>query len=495
MADVAEEGLEKSLEGEDEPNLDSCGGCRCGCCWSLLWSSSDSDTQQDVDSFDSEEDDDEALKACFPINYASQRPNAHGGLHSRPNNSNLRHFSNLVRLSPLEEWEGRLNIDMSNYLITSIGSSIRVKDKAGCATFGKGFDLTTSLAMRKLHNRGEYEYIHGCISTGKDANVYYATRSDGQQDVYHPTRSGDQDLAIKVYKTSVVGIKHRGRYVQGDYRFRHEYSRHNPRKQVSKWVEKEWRNLKRIKEAGIRCPTAYDFGPIVLVMEFIGKAGCAAARLKDATLSLHELREGYREMIISMRMLYQKAKLVHADLSEYNVLYFEGHLYMIDVSQAVELNDPSANGFLCKDCLYVSDFFKKHGVAVMTTRELFDFIVDPCISDEMVDSYLNMVQYKVVARGSISAEDEIADSVFVQITSDKDTEEMDYKTISALEQALSRVQLAPPETKSDEENSSDLDSSSGIKAQNKKVARKYFKKKVKEAKRESRKHDRIAKEL
>ncbi|PRQ33940.1 putative non-specific serine/threonine protein kinase [Rosa chinensis] len=452
MVDVAEEGLEKSLEGEDEPNLDSCGGCRCGCCWSLLWSSSDSDTQQDVDSFDSEEDDDEALKACFPINYASQRPNAHGGLHSRPNNSNLRHFSNLVRLSPLE-----------------------------------GFDLTTSLAMRKLHNRGEYEFIHGCISTGKDANVYYATRSDGQQDVYYPTRSGDQDLAIKVYKTSVMGFKHRGGYVQGDYRFRHEYSGHNPRKQVSKWVEKEWRNLKRIKEAGIRCPTAYDFGPIVLVMEFIGIGW---------------------QLIISMRMLYQKAKLVHADLSEYNVLYFEGHLYMIDVSQAVELNDPSANGFLCKDCLYVSDFFKKHGAAVMTTRELFDFIVDPCISDDMVDSYLNMVQYKVVARGSISAEDEIADSVFVQsfiasslenlknveadaiqITSDKDTEEMDYKTITALEQALSRVQLAPLETNSDEENSSDLDSSSGIKAQNKKVARKYFKKKVKEVKIESRKHE------
>lgn len=37
------------------------------------------------------------------------------------------------------------------------------------------------------------------------------------------------------------------------------------------------------------------------------------------------------------------------------------------------------------------DFFKKHGVAVMTARELFEFIVDPCISDEWVDSYLDMV--------------------------------------------------------------------------------------------------------
>ena len=39
----------------------------------------------------------------------------------------------------------------------------------------------------------------------------------------------------------------------------------------------------------------------------------------------------------------------------------------------------------------MQDFFKKHGVAVMTIRELFDFIVDPCIADEAVDGYLEEV--------------------------------------------------------------------------------------------------------
>lgn len=42
-------------------------------------------------------------------------------------------------------------------------------------------------------------------------------------------------------------------------------------------------------------------------------------------------------------------------------------------------------------CGGMQDFFKKHGVAVMTIRELFDFIVDPCIADEAVDSYLEEV--------------------------------------------------------------------------------------------------------
>ncbi|WCJ19511.1 Serine/threonine-protein kinase Rio1 [Euphorbia peplus] len=135
------------------------------------------------------------------------------------------------------------------------------------------------------------------------------------------------------------------------------------------------RNLMRLKAAGIRCPTPYVTRRLVGVMEFIGKDGDAAPCLKDASLSIDKLREGYREMINAMRTLYQKCKLVHGDLSEYNILYFEGHLYVIDVSQSVDVNHPCSFDFLRKDCLRVSDFFKKHGVDVMSTRELFDFIV------------------------------------------------------------------------------------------------------------------------
>jgi RIO kinase 1 len=85
-----------------------------------------------------------------------------------------------------------------------------------------------------------------------------------------------------------------------------------------------------------------------------------------------------------MRTLYQKCKLVHGDLSEYNILYYEvvghfllrlfnlfylpvkgylshsyllvvqGHLYIIDVSQSVDLDHPAALDFLKEDCLHVN---------------------------------------------------------------------------------------------------------------------------------------------
>ncbi|KAK8690833.1 hypothetical protein V6N13_074359 [Hibiscus sabdariffa] len=508
--------------------------------------SSDSEIGEALDYLDSKYDE-ESIDGAFAL--TSRRPNAHGGHHSRPNSSALQplsnrnqKFSNHIRASPLEEWEGRLNVGMSNSVTTAIRESVRemaigktkTTEKADRATVEQAIDPRTRMVLFKMLNRGVFHDINGCISTGKEANVYHATKSNGQE------------LAIKVYKTSVLVFKDRDRYVQGDYRFRYGYCKHNPRKMVKTWAEKEMRNLLRLKAAGIRCPTPLLLRLHVLVMEFIGKAGWAAPRLKDASLSLDKLRECYVEMIVSMRTLYQKCKLVHGDLSEYNILYFEGHLYIIDVSQSVDLDHPHALDFLREDCVHVSDFFRKHGVAVMTIRELFDFIVDPTITDESVYSYLEEVQQKILARGDMSVEDEIADSVFVQsyipktldhvknveedvirITSGKDTGDLYYKTITGLKQALPKGQSSTveqeqqddntgpvanstghpdsqeseseadfasgSETEEDEENSSGSEekgpslSSDNLTWVDKKAARKENKKKVKEEKREARK--------
>ncbi|OVA17499.1 RIO kinase [Macleaya cordata] len=524
----AEEEVEEEVEEEEEEE-------------ELSWSS-DSEIGDALDWLDSKDDAD-AVDGSFPI--SSRRPNAHGGLLSRPRSSPLQplsnrnqKFTNHIRATPLEEWEGKMNVGMSNSVTTAIRESVRgmaigrtkTTEKADRATVEQAIDPRTRMVLFKMLNRGVFNDINGCISTGKEANVYHATKADGQE------------FAIKVYKTSVLVFKDRDRYVQGDYRFRHGYCKHNPRKMVKTWAEKEMRNLMRLKAAGIRCPTPILLRLHVLVMEFIGKAGWNAPRLKDAALSEDKLREGYVEMIMVMRNLYQKCKLVHGDLSEYNILYFEGHLHIIDVSQSVDLDHPHALDFLREDCVHVSDFFRKHGVAVMTVRELFDFIVDPSITDESMDSYLEEVQRKILARGDVmSAEDEIADSVFVQsyiprtlvevtnaekdvdrITSGQDTGDMIYQTITGLKHALSSVQRSEElekqqemetkeasaeqtnnsinsETESgtdvDEEDSDDSEGEESLDEKkegkettvDKKAARKENKKKVKEEKREARK--------
>ncbi len=66
---------------------------------------------------------------------------------------------------------------------------------------------------------------------------------------------------------------------------------------------------------------------------------------------------------------------MHADLSEYNILYHNSHLYIIDVSQSVEHDHPSAFDFLRNDIKNVEDFFSKMGVNCLGLRRSFEFIV------------------------------------------------------------------------------------------------------------------------
>lgn len=68
--------------------------------------------------------------------------------------------------------------------------------------------------------------------------------------------------------------------------------------------------------------------------------------------------------------------------------YNNGDAYIIDVSQSVEHDHPHALEFLRKDCSNVNDFFLKHGVAVMTLRELFEFVTDPSITSTNIHLYL-----------------------------------------------------------------------------------------------------------
>ena len=90
----------------------------------------------------------------------------------------------------------------------------------------------------------------------------------------------------------------------------------------------------------------------------------------------------------------------------------QGELYLIDVSQAVDLDHPRALDFLREDSQHVNAFFRRAGIAVLNTRELFDFIVDPNINDANLDEALRELQVKADTRPLGSKdEDETADRV------------------------------------------------------------------------------------
>ena len=131
----------------------------------------------------------------------------------------------------------------------------KVKDKADRATIEQVMDPRTRMILFKLLNRGIITGIDGCISTGKEANVYHCLGNE---------ETGS--LAIKIFKTSILVFKDRDRYVSGEFRFRRGYGKKNPTKMVQTWAEKEMRNLTRIHNAGLLCPEPILLRSHVLLM-------------------------------------------------------------------------------------------------------------------------------------------------------------------------------------------------------------------------------------
>lgn len=135
--------------------------------------------------------------------------------------------------------------------------------------------------------------------------------------------------------------------------------------------------------------------------------GWPAPKLKDVEISDSKAREIYRDIVIMMWKLYNKCKLVHADLSEFNLLYLNSQVYVIDVSQSVEHDHPHALEFLRKDCTNINDYFRKKGVATMSIKQLFDFITDPTINEDNMDECLEKLSEQAAERTEMSSTEQV----------------------------------------------------------------------------------------
>lgn len=312
----------------------------------------DNDDELDDDDDDDEYEydwnsEDEGVKQKHGYKANSQARNSQGNSSKvttfQPSDKLFRRYANKINI---EDYESSLKQKVTNVLNEKSRSiennRMRVKDKSDRATAEQVMDPRTRIILFKMLNKGIIDEINGCISTGKEANVYHARSKTGIE------------FAIKIYKTSILVFKDRDKYVTGEFRFRHGYCRSNPRKMVRTWAEKEMRNLNRLQQAGIKAPKPIMLKSHVLLMDFIGMKGWPSPKLKDALLQSSQPRKLYRECVEIMWKLYNKCRLVHADLSEYNILYHEQSLVIIDVSQSVEHDHPMAFEFLRKDCTNIT---------------------------------------------------------------------------------------------------------------------------------------------
>ena len=125
------------------------------------------------------------------------------------------------------------------------------------------------------------------------------------------------------------------------------------------WARKEFKNMQAAHSAGVRVPVAIAVKKNVLVMEYVTDGeGDAARPLADLDIA----DQDYKQVIEQISLLYRKANLVHADLSEYNLFRTEEGIMLFDFGSAVDIKHPNSKQFLVRDVLNINRFFEKRGV-------------------------------------------------------------------------------------------------------------------------------------
>lgn len=219
----------------------------------------------------------------------------------------------------------------------------------------------------------------GTLKTGKEAEIRLVERTAADS-------SGRHLLAEKRYRPKTVS--HKGELeslgfakaatFRNDVGYREARAVRNSRdrRAVAKmskrgrevvrhdWVGHEYDVLAALWSAGVPVPypVASDRTSSVL-LEFVGDDDGAAPRLAQARLDRPALASAWAQLLDALRSIVS-AGWVHADLSAYNLLWWEDRLWVIDVPQAVDLH-ASTNGYelLHRDIGNVCAWFAGRGVA------------------------------------------------------------------------------------------------------------------------------------
>jgi RIO kinase 1 len=219
------------------------------------------------------------------------------------------------------------------------------------------FDRSTLMVIYDFLNKGTISEIHGVVKAGKESRVYWGKDKNGNE------------LAIKIYLTvSAEFRKGMLKYIEGDPRFKGV--RHDTRSLIFTWAQKEFKNLEQATAAKVRVPKPVTVKNNVLIMEFIGKNGVSAPSMKESSPKNPE--KIYETLLNYLKRLYRKAELVHGDLSEYNIMIWNGHPVLFDVAQAVPPSHPMADFLLRRDLTNLNRFFSRLSVRVSSIEECYE---------------------------------------------------------------------------------------------------------------------------
>jgi RIO kinase 1 len=218
--------------------------------------------------------------------------------------------------------------------------------------------------IEPLVEAGLVDSVSRQLMSGKEAMIYVV-------------RCGEEVRCAKVYKEADKRAFRQsvdyteGRRVKNSRRARamEKGSRYGRKAKEEAWQSTEVDALLRLAAAGVRVPQPYNFVDGVLLMELVTDAeGNAAPRLNDVILTPEQARDIHRGLIREVvRMLC--AGVVHADLSEYNVLLDHEGPVIIDLPQAVDAaSNAHAAAMLERDVANITAYLGRFAPELLDTR-------------------------------------------------------------------------------------------------------------------------------
>ena len=223
-----------------------------------------------------------------------------------------------------------------------------------------GYTLTLSgfdaLALNMLYNKKIVYGVGASRGVGKESDIYYAIDFDNREIMLKINRTG---------RASFQQIKKKRDFLDG----RFHYSIFSTSAISAK---KEYEILKRLKNKNLPITDVLGYNRHIIAMNIVEGVELINAREIKKPIKVLE------SIIEFAKTLYQEYHLVHADLTEYNILYDENteKITVIDFPQAVETNHPEAEEFLRRDFSHFLDYFgKKWSISTDEFEKVINYII------------------------------------------------------------------------------------------------------------------------
>jgi RIO kinase 1 len=228
-----------------------------------------------------------------------------------------------------------------------------------------------------IHEPDAYdEYELGPLKSGKEAEVFIIERVLGDRSCLLAHKRYRPRLVTTKGELQALGFQRSAAFVN-DHAYR--ASRRVPDERAQRaierktafgrqvlsmtWAAEEAAMLTTLWNAGVHVPYPVAQTADGILMQYLGDRRGAAPPLAGARLSHTEATLAAEQIVADLHRMVATG-IVHADLSPYNILWWNDRAWIIDLPQAVDLTaNVHALDFLIRDVRNVGAWFARHGVA------------------------------------------------------------------------------------------------------------------------------------